>query len=270
MRRREGAERVAANDRGTHCPRVYRYAAAMTESSLGTDLSATDVGADHGALADPTYRAAVIDLLGAIAYGEISAFERLAEDAKLAPTLSDKVALIAMASAEFGHVTRLRARLEQLGVDPFTAMAPFQAAIDAFHEHTAPSDWFEGLVKAYVGDGLARDFYREIAAFLDVDTRDLIIDSLEDDVHAEFVVDRVRDAIAADHRLGGRLALWGRRLMGEALSQAQRVAADRDALTALLAGGVDLPGMDLAALGRMFNRLTERHAYRMTELGLDH
>ena len=36
----------------------------------------------------------------------------------------------------------------------------------------------------------------------------------------------------------------------------------------LLAGGVDRPGMDLAALGRMFNRLTERHAQRMTELGL--
>ena len=55
--------------------------------------------------------------------------------------------------------------------------------------------------------------------------------------------------------------------MGEALSQAQRVAAERDALTALLAGGVDRPGLDLAALGRMFTRLTERHAERMAELG---
>jgi hypothetical protein len=57
--------------------------------------------------------------------------------------------------------------------------------------------------------------------------------------------------------------------MGEALSQAQRVAADRDALTALLAGGIDRPGMDLAALGRMFARLTENHTERMAELGLD-
>ena len=56
--------------------------------------------------------------------------------------------------------------------------------------------------------------------------------------------------------------------MGEALSQAQRVAAERDALTALLAGGVDRPGLDLAALGRMFSRLTENHAKRMAELGL--
>ena len=35
---------------------------------------------------------------------------------------------------------------------------------------------------------------------------------------ADFIVDRVRRAIEEDHRVGGRLALWGRRLMGEALS----------------------------------------------------
>ena len=57
--------------------------------------------------------------------------------------------------------------------------------------------------------------------------------------------------------------------MGEALTQAQRVAGDRDSLTALLAGGVDRPGLDLAALGRMFARLTELHTARMAELGLE-
>jgi hypothetical protein len=221
------------------------------------------------AFADAAYREAVVDLLGVIAYGELSAFERLADDAKLAPNLEDKVALSAMAAAEFGHLQPLQARLADLGVDGFQAMAPFRKPIDDFHEHTAPSDWYESLVKAYVGDGLAADFYREIAAYLDADTRDLIIASLADAGQSEFVVDRVRAGIAADPRLGGRLALWGRRLMGEALSQAQRVAADRDALTAFLAGGVDRPGLDLAAIGRMFNRLTERHAERMARLGLD-
>ncbi|GAB6983966.1 ferritin-like fold-containing protein [Nocardioides pyridinolyticus] len=220
------------------------------------------------AFEDPQYREAIVDLLGAIAYGEISAFERLAEDAKLAPTLADKVAIVSMATAEFGHVAKLNERLAALGADPFAAMAPFQAPIDKFHDYTAPTDWYEGLIKAYVGDGLANDFYREIAAYLDADTRDLILASLEDSGHAAFVVDRVRAAIAADPRLGGRLALWGRRLMGEALTQAQRVTADRDALSALLAGGVDRPGLDLAAIGRMFTRITERHAERMAELGL--
>lgn len=217
---------------------------------------------------DADYRLAVVDLLGAIAYGELSAFERLADDAKLAPTLRDKVEMSSMASLEFGHVSRLHERLRELGADPFEAMAPFEDPIDLFHSHTAPSDWHESLIKAYVGDGLAADFYREIAAYLDAGTRDLIIASLEDSGQARFVVDHVRAAIAVDPKLGGRLALWGRRLMGEALTQAQRVAAERDALTALLAGGIDRPGLDLAAIGRMFTRITDRHTERMAELGL--
>src|SRR3954466_4239178 len=154
------------------------------------------------AFEDAAYREAVVDLLGAIAYGEISAFERLAEDAKLAPSLEDKVAIATMAAAELGHVAWLRDRIVELGADPFAAMAPFRHAIDLFHEHTAPSDWYESLIKAYVGDGLADDFYREIAAFLDADTRDLVVASLDDEGHAAFVVDRVRAAIGADPRLG--------------------------------------------------------------------
>jgi hypothetical protein len=217
---------------------------------------------------DAVYRDAVVDLLGAIAYGEISAFERLAEDGKLAPTLEDKVEIAGMASLQFSRVGPLHDRIRTLGADPFEAMAPFRVALDLFHEHTAPADWYESLIKAFVGDGLADDFYREIAAYLDPDTRDLIVASVDDSASSAFVVDRVRAAIAVDHRLGGRLALWGRRLMGEALTQAQRVAAERDALSALLAGGVDRPGLDLAAIGRMFTRLTERHAERMSELGL--
>ena len=150
------------------------------------------------AFEDPAYLAAVVDLLGAIAYGEMSAFERLAEDAKMAPDLADKAELARMAATEFGHFGRLRDRMVELGADPFEAMTPFRQPFDAFHARTAPADWLEGLVKAYVGDGLAADFYREVAAFLDTGTRDLIVESLADAGQSEFVVDRVRAAIARE------------------------------------------------------------------------
>lgn len=217
---------------------------------------------------DATYLAGVVDLLGVLAYGELTAFERLAEDAAMAPTLRDKAALATMASAEMEHFSRLRDRLSALGADADAAMEPFRATFDSFHQHTRPADWLEGLVKAYVGDGLAADFYREVAAYVDADTRELILTTLDDTGHSEFVVPRVREAVATDGRVGGRLALWGRRLVGEALSQAQQVVAQRDELSALLAGGSDRPGMDLATIGRMMVRLTERHSERMAALGL--
>ncbi len=219
-------------------------------------------------MVDEQYRAAVVDLLAALAYGELTAFERLADDAAFAPTIGDKAALAAMAVAEYNHFALLRARLQELGASPEMAMEPFVPALEAFHERTAPSDWLEGLVKAYVGDGIAEDFYREVSAYLDPSTRALVLEVLEDTGHSEFAVDRVRTAIDHDPKLAGRLALWGRRLVGEALSQAQRVAAERDALASLLVGGVDRPGADLAEVGRMFARLTENHTRRMAALGL--
>ncbi len=58
--------------------------------------------------------------------------------------------------------------------------------------------------------------------------------------------------------------------MGEALSQAQRVVAERDALSTMLVGGVDgmAAGFDLAAVGEMFTRITKAHTKRMAALGL--
>ena len=208
---------------------------------------------------------------GAIAYGEISAFERLAEDAKLAPDAARTRSRSAtMAAAEFGHVApAARAARRARAPTRSRRWRRSATAIDAFHAHTAPSDWYEGLIKAYVGDGLAADFYREIAAYLDADTRDLVSPRWRTPATRRSSSTGSGRRSRHDPRLGGRLALWGRRLMGEALTQAQRVAAERDALTALLAGGVDRPGLDLAAIGRMFTRLTERHAERMAELGLD-
>lgn len=217
---------------------------------------------------EPTNREAVIDLLGALAYAELTAFERLAADAAMAPTLTDKASLSEMAVAEFGHFGVLRRRLADMGADAEEAILPFVGPLDAFHDQTAPSDWLEGVVKAYVGDGIASDFYREIANYVDADTRALVLDVLADTGHAEFAVERVRAAINEDPRLGGRLALWARRLVGEALTQGQRVAAERDALAALLVGGVDQPGADLAEIGRMFARITENHTKRMATLGL--
>lgn len=209
-------------------------------------------------------RQALIDLLALLALAELSAFERLAADASLAPTLTDKSALAEMAVAEFGHFQVLRDRLDSIGVDATAAMAPFGSALDAFHESTAPADWLESLVKAYVGDGFATDFYREVAEFMDEETQALVGDVLEDTGHAEFAVAHVRSAIEADPAVGGRLALWARRLVGEALVQAQRIAVDRDELARLIVGGIG----DLTAVGELLARLTQRHSQRMEALGL--
>jgi hypothetical protein len=113
----------------------------------------------ENAVEDPEYRAGIVDLLGALGLGELSAFQRLAADAELAPTLSDQAALAGMAAAEYRHFERIRDRLADLGVSVDDAMGPFREPYATFHAKTAPSTWLEGLVKAYVGDQIGIDFY---------------------------------------------------------------------------------------------------------------
>jgi hypothetical protein len=208
---------------------------------------------------------AVVDLLGALAYGELSAFDHLADDAGLAPTLAGRAQMSAMAAVEFGHYQRLADRLAELGARADDAMAPFVAALESYHALTQPSTWLESVVKAYVGDGMAADFYREVAAFVDDATGELIREVLVDAGRAEFAVREVQAATAEQSSIGDRLALWARRLVGEAISQTQHVLADRDSLMMLLVEGTG----DLTGVAALISRITDRHAERMVALGLD-
>lgn len=181
---------------------------------------------------------AVADLLGLVALGELLAFERMAADARLAPDLRRRAALGEMAAAEIASYRRLADRLTALGVRPEDAMAPYVEALQAYHDSTQPRDWAEAVTKAYVGDAITDDFLRAITTALDEPDRCLVLDVLHESRYAEFAAAEIRSAVDADPRVAHRLSMWARRLVGEALSQANRVAAaDRGALTALIAQG---------------------------------
>lgn len=208
----------------------------------------------------------VIDLYGVMAYGELSAFERFSSDARFSPTLKDRADLGRLAVVEFGHFELVSAELARLGIDVQAAMAPFQASIDAFHERTRPGDWYESLMKAYVTDAVSGDFYRAIADRLDPDTRALVSRIKENGDQLVLLTARLRRALEHDERLASRLALWGRRLVGEALTQAQRIGIERAFLGALL--GLDEPSSQQAVTADLFAELTRNHSRRMNALGL--
>ncbi|MFD0363742.1 ferritin-like fold-containing protein [Nocardia sp. GCM10030253] len=218
-------------------------------------LEVSSIAADHSG---------VTELFAVLAYGEISAFYRLAEEAKLSPTLRGKVAVAKMAAAEMRHFETLESALAERGLDIFDAMAPYVRALDAYHDSTDPSTWLESMVKFYVGDGIAADFYTEIAGALTPEVAAVVRDVLAETSHSEFVVEEVRRAVATSRSERDRLTLWGRRLLGEAITQAQYVMAQRDELTELVLTATG----DLNGIAALFERMQASHAERMAVLGI--
>jgi tRNA isopentenyl-2-thiomethyl-A-37 hydroxylase MiaE len=203
------------------------------------------------------------ELFALLAYGEVAAFYRLTDEARMAPDLRGRINMARMAAAEMAHYETLRAALEARGVDVLPAMSRYAPTLENYHRLTLPSTWMEALVKTYIGDALAADFYRQIADVLPGEVADVVHHVMAETKHSQFVVGDVRAAVTASERQRSRLALWARRLLGEAITQAQYVLAERDELVDLVMakGG-------LSQISEFFDRLQQTHADRMRELGL--
>jgi len=227
--------------------------AASSEQAATSDVAG--VSADHPG---------VTELFALLAYGEVAAFYRLTEEARMAPNLRGRINMASMAAAEMNHYELLRDALDRRGIDIVPAMTRYASALENYHRLTTPSTWLEALVKTYIGDALAADFYLEIAGALPGEVADVVRGVLSETGHSQFVVAEVRSAVTASDRQRHRLALWSRRLLGEAITQAQYVLADHDELVDLVMAG----GEGLTQIAEFFDRLQQTHQSRMQELGL--
>ena len=216
--------------------------------------SSSTVSADHPG---------INELFALLAYGEVAAFYRLTEEARMAPDLRGRINMARMAAAEMGHYELLRSTLEKRGCDVLPAMTRYAPALEQYHRLTTPSTWLEALVKTYVGDAMAADLYLAIAGSLPVEIADVVRSVLAETVHSQFVVAEVVTVVKASGRQRSRLALWSRRLLGEAITQAQYVLAERDELVDLV-----LAGGGLGQVNDLYERLQRTHSERMQHLGL--
>jgi tRNA-(MS[2]IO[6]A)-hydroxylase (MiaE)-like len=229
-----------------------------------TSLSGADELPDPPPSRVPADHPGVNELFAVLAYGEVAAFYRLTDEAKMAPDLRGRISMASMAAAEMGHYELLRDALESRGVDVVPTISRYASALDGYHRLTTPSTWLEALVKAYVGDALAADFYLQIADELPDEVADVVRATMSQTGHSQFVVAEVRAAVTKSGRQRSRLALWSRRLLGEAITQAQYVLAEHDELVDLVASRTG----GLTQLAGFFDRLQRTHDDRMRDLGL--
>src|ERR671932_2622370 len=101
--------------------RIGPYSSGVSSAAGSEEHTGASVGTAAEAASEPVSapeQEGVVDVLGALACGEMSAFERMASDSRMAPNLSDKAALAGMAVAEFQHFRALCDRIREFGIEP--------------------------------------------------------------------------------------------------------------------------------------------------------
>ena len=194
--------------------------------------------------------------LGRLGYLTLVLFDNLGRAVAMAPTTASKTKLSPAAAEVLEAHESIVVEMRRLGIDPVVAMDPFRAELDDFQRRTQGSDWYEVLVTCYLTAGFLTDFFEGLAAGLPTGLSERVSLALDVGKGEGLLVEELREAIDASPRLASRLAMWGRRLVGDTMLVAR----------SSLAIGREAPGEE--RIEPVFTELIAAHTRRMDALGL--
>ncbi|GAA2088542.1 ferritin-like fold-containing protein [Pseudolysinimonas kribbensis] len=196
--------------------------------------------------------------LGQAGYLLLVLFENLGRAVALAPTTAAKTTLSRAAAQVLEAHEGLVTELLSSGADPVAAMDPFRQPLDEYQRRIEGNDWAEILVTCYLTTGFLTDFFVGVAGGLPPGLADRVALLLDVDRAEQVLEGELRSLIEQNPRMASRLAMWGRRLIGDTMLVA------RSALVA--APGADGPQLD--RIEPVFTELIGAHTRRMDALGL--
>lgn len=198
----------------------------------------------------------LMPFLGQAAYVQLVLFENIGRAIACAPSTDAKSELSRVASISLEKHHALVAEIIAGDGVPSDVMEPYTGRIDEFQRRTHGADWFETLVTCFVTAGFLDDFFARLAGGLP-DAGERIASILNADAADQVIVDELLVAIDENPRLASRLAMWGRRLVGDTMLVA------RQALTLS-----ENQEKDEARIEPVFTELIAAHTRRMDALGL--
>ena len=190
---------------------------------------------------------ALVQVLGAVAYGELKAYEGAKAEAEAAPDEPTRRRYRQVAAEELRHHKGFVARLEAMGADPERAMRPYRQALDTYHGRDEGDPVVEAMF-GYLGEGIADDLLTWLRTVVDDETAAFIDTVIEDEVEHEAaaaadlraVLDspasRLRATLAAQRMIGHML--WSGRRGATPMAAFIRVGRPRELLGAIVGGHI--------------------------------
>lgn len=197
------------------------------------------------------------EFLGRSAYIELTLFENLSRAISNAPTVAAKASIGRAAEITLGRHRALVAEITRAGGTAAEVMEPYTKVVDEFERVTHGADWFETVVTCYLTTGFLDDFFARLAAGLSGDTADRIGAIFRGESGEALLAEQISLAIDENPRLASRLAMWGRRLVGDTMlvSRSSLVYSENHK-------------SDEARIEPVFTELIAAHTRRMDALGL--
>lgn len=199
----------------------------------------------------------MLAFLGLTSYLQLELYEAATRGVSGAPSLRAKDVLAGVAGQTLSKHQRLSEELRRRGHESYVVMEPFSPVIDRFIERLEVSDWHQHVLSLYLVGGLFDDFFASLAAGLKDPFRDEVSRLLREQTGSQELKALLESEIAEDPQLADRLALWGRRLVGDTLLVSRAVLS--------LSAGRPFVASEVEPV---FTELIADHIRRMDGLGL--
>jgi hypothetical protein len=217
---------------------------------------------------DQDVELATVELLGALAYGQLRAFEASARCIRVAPDVRTADRIAAVAVREHDSYLRLRDHLATRTELAMAVMERQRPYFDAYFDRAPLDDWFGACVFFALGLPIAADFCQAIAPTLDPDSATVVRTALDKhDLEREAVAQLA--SLLVDEGACERARGLTADLLGLALTSYQGVVADTDALRVLLAADTGVGQTGEQRVKRLAIDVMSGHRRRAVELGLE-
>jgi hypothetical protein len=217
---------------------------------------------------EPELELAIVELLGALTYGQLRAFEAAARTVAVAPDARSADLVAAVAVREYDSYVALRDHLTSRTELAVPVMDRQKPHFDAYFDRAPLGDWFGACVFFALGLPIAEDFCRAVAPALDDATAEVIRAALD---KREFVQGAIAQlaGLLVDDEARERARSLTADLLGRALTSYQGVVTDTDALKVLLAADTADGETGEQRVKRLAIEVMGGHRRRAIELGLE-